>query len=186
MLVGRAINEVPGKERINAVQGSLIVPPTSVNCGAGFLELKLFIAKGDLLQFNFPVGLSAHRGVLKFALEGGLVNTTKCSLSSVLLRLSHAESEHRLVNEAVVHEVIKWRGDVADSNAVISKAKDTVESKYHVSIKGSEGSKGATHLPNANARPGSLVASAKSMPFTVRSPMLKASLETKPSIEPEP
>jgi hypothetical protein len=163
-----------------------MVPPTSVNGSASVLELKLVVAKGDLAQFNFPVGLSAHGGVHKFALEGGLVNTTKGSLSSVFLRPSHTESEHWLVKEALFYKVIKWRDDVADSNGVIGKAKDTIESRYHVSTRGSEGPKGATHFPKANARPGSLVASAKSMPFTVRSPMLKTSLETKPSIEPEP
>lgn len=186
MSVGRAINEVPGKGGISAIQGSLIVPPTSVNGSAGVLELKLITAKADLLQFNFPVSLSAHRSVREFALEGGFVDTTKGSLSSVFLRISHTESEHWLIKEALVHEVIKRRYDVADSNRIISKTEDAVESRYHVSIRGFKGPKRATHLPKANARPGSLVASAKSMPCTVRSPMAKTSLETKPSIEPEP
>lgn len=142
MSVGRAINDVPGKERISVVRGLLTTPPTSINGSASVLELELIAAKGDLVQFNFPVGLSAHRGVHEFALEGGLVNTTKGGLSSVFFRLSHTESEHWFVKEAFVHKVIKWRDDMADGNGVISKAEDTVESKHHVSIKGSEGRKG--------------------------------------------
>lgn len=186
MSVGRAINEVPGKERISAIRGSLMVPPTSINGSASVLELKLITAKADLLQFNFPVSLSAHRSVCESALEGGFVDTAKGSLSSVFLRFSHTESEHWLIKEALVQKVIKWRDDVADSNRIISKTEDAIESRYHVSIRGSKGPKRATHLPKANARPGSLVASAKSIPFTLRSPMVKTSLETKPSIEPEP
>lgn len=43
-----------------------------------------------------------------------------------------------------------------------------------------------THFPKAKARPGSLVASAKSKFLTVRSPIVRTSRDTKPSIEPEP
>ena len=41
-------------------------------------------------------------------------------------------------------------------------------------------------MPNANARPGSEVASAKSWLLTVRSPIRSTSFETKPSMLPEP
>ena len=75
---------------------------------------------------------------------------------------------------------------MADSNGIISETKNTIEPRYRMSKRGSKGPKGVTHLPKAKARPGSLVASAKSIPFTVRSPILKSSLETKPSMEPEP
>ena len=44
----------------------------------------------------------------------------------------------------------------------------------------------ATYLPKAKAKPGSLVASAKSWFLMVMSPMVKTSRETKPSMEPEP
>jgi hypothetical protein len=43
-----------------------------------------------------------------------------------------------------------------------------------------------TNFPKAKARPGSLVASAKSWPLMVKSPMARVSWETKPSMEPEP
>lgn len=43
-----------------------------------------------------------------------------------------------------------------------------------------------TNLPKANARPGSLVASAKSWCLMVKSPITRLSFETKPSMEPEP
>ena len=159
----------------------MIVPPTGVNDSASVLELKHFAVKGDLLQFNFPEGLSAHRGIHKLALEGGLVNTTESNLSSVFLRLSHTESEHWLVKETFVHKVIKWRDDLADGNGIITKAKDTVEPRYRILIKGSEGPKGAAHLPDWNPKPDSLINSAKSTSFTVRSPILKTSLETRPA-----
>lgn len=42
------------------------------------------------------------------------------------------------------------------------------------------------HFPKAKASPGSLVASAKSCPSIERSPIWRRSLETNPSMEPEP
>ena len=159
---------------------------TGVNGSASVLELKVFTAKGNLVQFNLPVGLSAHGGVRELALVGGSVDTTKSSLSSVFLRGSHAESEHRFVEETLVHKVVEWRDDVVDGDGVVSKTEDTVESRYRGLKGGGQGAEGVTYLPKAKARPGSFVASAKSMPFTVRSPIVKTSFETKPSMEPEP
>ena len=43
-----------------------------------------------------------------------------------------------------------------------------------------------TYFPKANARPGSFVASAKSCFLIFKSPIVRSSLETKPSMEPEP
>jgi len=141
MSVGRAIKEVPANGCItmtfrDAADGHRL---TGVNGSASVLELKVIIAKGNLVQFNLPVGLSAHGGVCELALVGGAVDTTKGGLSSVFLGGSQTESKHRFVNKALVHEVVERRDDVIDSNGVVSEAEDTVESKYRVSKRGVQG-----------------------------------------------
>ena len=104
---------------------------TSVNCGAGVVKLKLIIAKGNLVQFNLPVGLSAHRSVRNLALVGGVINTTEGGLSSVFLGISHAEGKHRFVNKTLVHKVVERRDDVSDSDGVVSETKNTIKSGYY-------------------------------------------------------
>ena len=112
---------------------------TGINGGASVLELKVITAKGNLVQFNLPVSLSAHGGVCELALVGGGVDTTKGGFSSVFLGGSHAESEHRCVKETAVHEVVEWRDDVVNGDGVVSETEDTVESRYYGSKRGTQG-----------------------------------------------
>jgi hypothetical protein len=71
-------------------------------------------------------------------------------------------------------------------NGVIAKTKNSVEPKEDQRRKFGEDERETTDLPKAKARPGSLVASAKSRSEIWMSPMHMVSWETKPSIEPEP
>ena len=112
---------------------------TGVNGSASVLEFKVLTAEGNLVQFNLPVGLSAHGGICELAFVGGGVDTTKGSFSSVFLRGPHAESEHRFVKKALVHKVVEWRDDVVDGDGVVSEAEDTVESRYYGSKRGARG-----------------------------------------------
>jgi hypothetical protein len=76
---------------------------------------------------------------------------------------------------------------VVNRDGVISETKNAVEpDRTYGSARTLTRSIHSTYLPKANARPGSLVASAKSWFLMVMSPMVIVSLETKPSIEPEP
>ena len=118
---------------------------------------------------------------------GGLVNSTEGGLTTILFGGTNAEGEDRGVNQLLVDHLIERWGDVVHGDGVISKTENTVEPWREMSAAKFMGySERVTHLPKAKARPGSLVASAKSWPLMVMSPMVSTSLETKPSMEPLP
>lgn len=74
---------------------------------------------------------------------------------------------------------------MVDRDSVVGKTEDAIEPANQIRP-GSRAWKSCTYLPNANAKPGSFVASAKSWCLMLRSPIFKVSWDTKPSIEPEP
>jgi hypothetical protein len=75
---------------------------------------------------------------------------------------------------------------MVDSNSVVSKTENAIEPVDNPVGHRDDYVNALTYFPKANARPGSLVASAKRTSFIFKSPMESVSRETKPSIEPEP
>lgn len=108
---------------------------TSVDGSTGVLKLKLVITKGNLLKVNFPVGLAAHRDVMKLASIRSLIDSTKDGLASVFLAGSDAEGEYRGIEELLVDHVVERWGNVVDRDPVICKAKNAIEPAGRVNEK---------------------------------------------------
>jgi hypothetical protein len=101
--------------------------PTGVNSGACHLKVQYIIPKSNLLKFNFPVCLTAHRDIGDATNVRAVVDTTKCGLTTIILGITKAEREDRLVHEALVDHVVEGRYYTIDRYGIVGKAENAIE-----------------------------------------------------------
>jgi len=85
MSVGRAINEVPVRTKISRHHDETRGRPTGVDSGASAVEVELVVAKGNLLEFNFPVSPASNGDVVDLASIRAFVDAAKDGLAAVVL-----------------------------------------------------------------------------------------------------
>lgn len=113
-----------------------------VDSSTGVVEIHLFVAKGDLVELDLPVTLTADGGVGNLALVTAVIHTAKDSLATVLLRVTKVESELGLIQKTLVDHLVEGRDDTVDADRVVGETEDTVKLAKGESKTGLRGSLG--------------------------------------------
>lgn len=100
-----------------------------VEDGTHVVELGTLLAEGDGVKVNLPVGLASQRELGELAGVVVLVDTTEdgLGLSLLVVGVAEVEGEDRLVEQVLVNHRVERRGDLVDTDGVVSKTEDTVE-----------------------------------------------------------
>jgi len=60
-----------------------------------------------------------------------MVDTAKYGLTTIVLRITEAEREHRLIDEGFIDHVVDGRHYTVDRDGIVGKAKNAVEPGLH-------------------------------------------------------
>lgn len=101
---------------------------TSVDGGTSVLEFEFFTAKFDLFKLDLPVSLAANGNIVDLASVMAGVDATENCFSTICIGIAQSESKDRFVEELLVDHVVEGGCDVVDSNCVIRKTQDAIES----------------------------------------------------------
>lgn len=122
-------NRTQNLQEISKSAGESDEGSTGVKNGTGSLELGGLIAKSDGIKVNLPVSLAAERDLGHRTSVVVLVDTTKHGLRLGLLvvGITEVEREDGLVKQTLVDGRVERWDDTVDTDGVVSKTKDTVE-----------------------------------------------------------
>ena len=103
---------------------------SGVKYDTSVLELSSGVTKGNRIEINFPVGLASQWNCGDLSCVVILIDTAKGSLRLVtlIIRISKVEGENGVVQDTLLHHVVKWRRDLVYGDGVVSKTQDTIES----------------------------------------------------------
>ena len=92
------------------------------------LEVHLFVAENDLVKVNLPVTLATNVVPLQVTIVVVRVNATKCHLAtSGSASIGEVESEHGLVDQLLVDQVVEGRNHSKNRDGVVAQTKDAIK-----------------------------------------------------------
>ena len=102
---------------------------TSVEDGAGLVDLGGLVAEGDGVEVDFPVCLPAQRDLDHVAVVVILVHATEDALRlrALVIGIGEVEGEDGLVDQTLVDHVVERWDDLVDGDGVVSETHDTVK-----------------------------------------------------------
>ena len=101
-----------------------------VKDGTHVVELGTLLAEGDGVKVNLPVSLTSKGELGELASVVVLVDATEdgLGLSLLVVGVAEVEGEDRLVEQVLGNHLVERRGDLVDTDGIITQTEDTVES----------------------------------------------------------
>lgn len=98
----------------------------SINSSASVIHLKRIVAKGDLLQLDFPISVATDGNIVYFALVGVVVDTSKDGFTTIRVG-SNSEREEGLIEQTLINHIVKRWHNTVDGNRIKRKTQDSVK-----------------------------------------------------------